>query len=271
MSQWDDDPGSYGTPPPGYTYDDQGNLQPVGADPAANPWSQGYENSPTTPPLNSALPDVNPTLTPDPTPAATPTSSGVAGGSSLGPWSGTFSAPTPTALPTVPTFTPPTYTPPPAFSYADFTGPTMADALNDPGYQFRLNQGNQQLQSWAAARGTLNDSSTGKALTDYGQASGSQEYQNVWNRDETAWGANRQNALDTYNTNYKTQYTDPYTYAYQSAKDQFAPLMTQYSTQAANTQFNNNMANNNAWNNYYLGFTDYENRRNQAVQVGLQS
>jgi hypothetical protein len=64
-----------------------------------------------------------------------------------------------------PTYTPPTpYTPPPAFSYADFKGPTADDVLNDPGYQFERDQGLSAIGANRAAAGTLN---TGGTLKDY--------------------------------------------------------------------------------------------------------
>jgi hypothetical protein len=236
----------------------------------------------------------------------------------FGPWQGRYTAPPPAALPEVPGFQPPTYTAPPAFdydashpaptytappafSYADFTPPTVAEALNDPGYQFRVQQGTAALQNAAAAKGTLADSGTLKALQDYGQGAASQEYQNVWARDLGAYGTNRANAADTYATNYKTQYQDPYaaavgqwtegrgnaldTYttnyktqvqdpyaaAYKAAQDAFAPQVLGYQTQAANTQHTNDLANTNAWNDYLLGWQDYEARRNLGANFALGS
>lgn len=67
----------------------------------------------------------------------------------------------------------------PAFN---FRAPSVDEALNDPGYQFVLDQGNKSLQRWAAARGTLNDSPTGEALINYGQSAATQQYKNVWDR-----------------------------------------------------------------------------------------
>lgn len=63
-----------------------------------------------------------------------------------------------------------------------FTAPTMADVEHDPGYQFRLQQGQKALERSAAARGTLLTGGTLKSLTDFGQGLASQEYQNVYNR-----------------------------------------------------------------------------------------
>jgi len=63
-----------------------------------------------------------------------------------------------------------------------FTAPTSVTEQNDPGFQFRLQQGQQALQRSAAARGGLLSGGTAKALTDYNQQSASNEYGNVYNR-----------------------------------------------------------------------------------------
>ena len=56
------------------------------------------------------------------------------------------------------------------------------DIYNDPSYQFRLQQGQDAIQSSAAARGGLLSGATLKALQGYGQDMASQEYQNAYNR-----------------------------------------------------------------------------------------
>ena len=56
------------------------------------------------------------------------------------------------------------------------------DIYDDPSYQFRVNQGNNAIQSSAAAQGGLLSGATLKALQNYGQESASQEYQNAYNR-----------------------------------------------------------------------------------------
>lgn len=53
---------------------------------------------------------------------------------------------------------------------------------SDPGYQFRLNQGNTAINNAAAARGLGNSGATLKALTKYGQDYASNEYNNAYNR-----------------------------------------------------------------------------------------
>ena len=72
----------------------------------------------------------------------------------------------------------------------DFTGADLL-AGQDPGYAFRLSEGQKALERSAAARGGLLSGGTGKALTSFGQQMGSQEYQNAYNRYQT----NRANQL----------------------------------------------------------------------------
>ena len=69
---------------------------------------------------------------------------------------------------------------------------TPSDLTSDPGYQFRLSEGLKALDASAASRGGLLSGNAGRALVDYGQASGSQEYQNAFNRYQT----NRANLLN---------------------------------------------------------------------------
>lgn len=63
-----------------------------------------------------------------------------------------------------------------------FVAPTAEEAANDPGYQFRLQQGQQALEQSAAAKGLLHTGGTLKGLQDYGQNAASQEYANVYGR-----------------------------------------------------------------------------------------
>jgi hypothetical protein len=62
--------------------------------------------------------------------------------------------------------------------------PFTADMMSqyDPGYQFRLDQGQKALEHGAAARGGVLGGAQQKALTRYGQDYGSNEYQNAWSR-----------------------------------------------------------------------------------------
>lgn len=61
----------------------------------------------------------------------------------------------------------------------DFKPPTVTD---DPGYKFRLSQGQEALDASAAARGGLSSGAAQKALMRYGQDLGSQEYGAAYGR-----------------------------------------------------------------------------------------
>lgn len=71
-----------------------------------------------------------------------------------------------------------------------FQAPTGATEQNDPGYQFRLQQGQQALDNSAAAKGSLLSGNTLEAQQQYGQNYASNEYGNVYNR---AFGQYQQN------------------------------------------------------------------------------
>ena len=78
-----------------------------------------------------------------------------------------------------------------ASNYKPFDYNTMAQ---DPGYAFRLSEGQKALDRSAAARGGLISGSALKAATRFGQDMGSQEYQNAFNRYQTQ----RTNTLNPY-------------------------------------------------------------------------
>lgn len=63
-----------------------------------------------------------------------------------------------------------------------YTPFTMDQFKADPGYAFRLSEGQKALERSAAARGGLLSGGTGKALQRFGQDYGSQEYTNAFNR-----------------------------------------------------------------------------------------
>ena len=77
--------------------------------------------------------------------------------------------------------------------YGKYAGDfTMQDFTTDPGYAFRLAEGNKALDRTAAARGGLLSGGAMKAAQRYGQDRGSQEYMNAFNRYQT----NRANQLN---------------------------------------------------------------------------
>jgi hypothetical protein len=71
------------------------------------------------------------------------------------------------------------------------------DYQADPGYAFRLSEGQKALDRQAAARGGLISGGALRAAQRYGQEMGSQEYQNAYNRAFTGYGTDvaRENQL----------------------------------------------------------------------------
>lgn len=68
---------------------------------------------------------------------------------------------------------------------SDYTPFGQAQFQADPGYAFRLGEGQKALERTAAARGGLISGGALKAAQRYGQEMGSQEYTNAFNRYQT--------------------------------------------------------------------------------------
>lgn len=68
---------------------------------------------------------------------------------------------------------------------SDYTPFGMSQFQADPGYAFRLSEGQKALDRQAAARGGLISGGALKAAQRYGQEMGSQEYTNAFNRYQT--------------------------------------------------------------------------------------
>lgn len=86
----------------------------------------------------------------------------------------------------------------PAFKSPKFSIPTLAEAQAEPGYQFRLGQGEEALQASAAARGVLRTGATLQDILKYGQEFAASEYQNVFNRAVQNWNIQQQRAQSQY-------------------------------------------------------------------------
>lgn len=121
-----------------------------------------------------------------------------------GTWSDLATRLAPPTAPGAPA-TPGTPAAPGAPAQPGYTLPTFGNAQqllqNDPGYQFRLNQGQQGLDRRLAAMGMSGSGRALKDTIDYNQGMASQEYGNVWNRlaniagvGQSATGAQQQNA-----------------------------------------------------------------------------
>ena len=106
------------------------------------------------------------------------------------------------ALPGLPQFNIPK---PPGFNPNAFARPTMEQARNEPGYQFRLNSGTDALERSAAAAGRLRTGGTLSDILEYGQNFGAQEYDRVFNRE-----------LQNYDRYYRGEH------------DKYAPLFAQW-------------------------------------------
>ena len=92
--------------------------------------------------------------------------------------------------------------PVPEFDYTAFRAPSYEEAMADPGYQFALKEGADQLQRSAAAGGVLRTSGTLKDLINYGQQAAAKQYGDVYNRALSSWGANYQGQKDAFAPRY---------------------------------------------------------------------
>lgn len=192
--QYSDQPGDYGMP------DTSNGPGPSGI---PDPYHPGYDTAGYPLPTEGTGPtprEQPPANTPPPTrddPTTPPTPPNLGAGA-LAP----FSEPAPT------------FTTQPGYTATSFKAPTFEEALNNPGFQFRMKMGEQALQNAASARGTLNDSGTLQSMIDYGQNAGAAGYGDVFSRDFSTWQANEDAQRQAYGLNRQTQYIDPWTAAY---------------------------------------------------------
>ncbi len=205
--------------------------------------------------LKASVPAQAPAPTPPPNQPPNP----------IGPSPGAFIAPPrtdlggPAGTPPLPTFTGANAAP--AFpTIPGFHTPTPEEALTDPGYKFVFDQGQNALQNWAAARGTLNDSGTANALTQFGQAAAGQQYKNVWDRD---W--------QVYANDVNNNFLQPYAAKYRTWSDSvLGPAMLGYSTQAAAAQHLNDVDYQHAWDRYLQDINNFRDKRDTALNWTLQ-
>lgn len=74
--------------------------------------------------------------------------------------------------------------------------PNSVDVTKDPGYQFRLDQGQKALERSAAARGATGSGGTLKAITRYGQDYASNEYKDAYSRAFNTFNSNQANRFN---------------------------------------------------------------------------
>ena len=151
---------------------------------------------------------------------------------------------------------------------------SLADYQADPGYAFRQQQGQQQIDRQAAARGGLISGAALKATQRFGQDLASQEYQNAYNRFNTDQ-TSRYNKLASLAGIGQTANN-----ALQAAGSNFANAMTSISANNADNQANAQLAGGNARMSGYTGianalsngFANYRQPQQQgyAVPAGYQ-
>lgn len=88
------------------------------------------------------------------------------------------------------------------FNPESFSAPGAEGMYADPGYQFRMQQGNQaMLGSLAKGAGGAYSPDAMRRMMQYNQGLGSQEYQNVFDRAKTGYDLNYNRAKDIYGAN----------------------------------------------------------------------
>jgi hypothetical protein len=92
--------------------------------------------------------------------------------------------------------------------YKEYTPFSEAEFKADPGYQFRLDQGNQAIQNMAAATGNLNSGRALKDAMNFGSGLASQEYQNAYGRYNNDYVTGLNSHMQNYNTGFNAFNTD---------------------------------------------------------------
>lgn len=187
--------------------------QPNWYDPSDN--SQWNPNDPYNRPPGAPVPGQDTKPAPPVVPVEGPVEGPGGGGEEFGGSGTPFPGRPNYRIPKVPQFQGP------AFKWDEsFAAPSWESIGNDPGYQFRLNQGQRALEASAAGRGVLRTGGTLKDILGYGQSLASQEYQNVFDRALTGYNTRFGTAKDSYDRNYKL------------AQDTYAPNLLDWQTRA---------------------------------------
>lgn len=189
-----------------------------------------------------------------------------------------------------------------------FQAPTL-DNTNDPGYAFRLKEGQRAIQNQASAQG-LRGGDVAKAMQDYAQNYASSEYGNVYNRALSGFNANLagqqqqfgqdysasalnsqnslaaaslndQNALSAYQTNYNVaadtknqNFNRAFNVYNANAQNQLATAGLNQQAEIANNQFGYQAASGVYDRNYQQALNSYQMQWQQALDsagIGLQS
>lgn len=225
--------------------------------PYYDPTRQQYDDpnqTPTPPTREPWDPPTYPTLPPASTPTtpstpAAPATSGGGGGGQQQMWAdinGVANAPDYSFFEPAPEFNGPT------FSYQPWQAPTGESVLSDPGYRFRMQQGEQALQQSAAAKGILRTGGTLKDILGWGQNFASQEYQNAYSRARNDYDTGFNQAQSAYQSNYN------------AAKDSYAPKMSTWEAKMNLGQRAADLSWGRAWDKYQYTHPDWRGVFDQA-------
>jgi hypothetical protein len=134
----------------------------------------------------------------------------------------------------------------PQFDAPEFIGPSYEDALNEPGYRFRLDESLKALQRTAAAKGVLRGGGTLHGITERAQNMAAAEYSNVWNR-----------ALQSFQQKYR------------GARDEYLPNLLEWQTLTSANQRAGDLEWQRAWDNYVFGIDDVFRHEVEVYNTGL--
>lgn len=115
--------------------------------------------------------------------------------------------------------------------YGAFKAPTTVDESNDPGFEARMAAGEKALNRSAAVSGRLYSGQTLKALTQFGQDYGSNEYDKVYNRDLGEYQMGYQQNQNDY-----TKELGQYQMGYQQNQDAYSKELGEYGLGYAQNQ-----------------------------------
>lgn len=126
-----------------------------------------------------------------------------------------------------PPFDMPAWSAPAPFAYPEFEAPTAETFQADPGYDWRVAEGERALKNFSASQGLLRTGGTLKDLMTWREGLASQEFGNVYNRRFGEWSAGRDTARDMYDRNFQSSVFD-YNRQYQAEADEYARALGTY-------------------------------------------
>ncbi len=130
-----------------------------------------------------------------------------------------------------PAFDYPEFRAPAPFEYDPFVGPTKDTFQADPGYDFRVSEGNRALVNDASASGLRRSGGFLKDLATWREGLASQEFGNVFNRQYQTWKTNLDAKAQNYERDWRSSLTD-YTLGYQREADEYSRALSTHGMNA---------------------------------------